>query len=197
MIIDAVFPRFCVSCRREGPLLCRPCLDDFSADGPPFAYANPVIRQLICAWKYEGDNDGLRVLWTLMLSRLSALRALVATERLEAIVPVPLSKWKERWRGFHQVRDLAHILGKELSLPTVDCLERRHRFVSQADLSHVDRTKSFQKRTFFVKVSAVVPQRILLIDDVQTTGATMNAVAEVLRETAGVEAVVTWSLARG
>lgn len=197
MIFDAVFPRHCVQCDCEGAILCLRCMADLSLDGPPFAYANPVIRQLICAWKYDGDEEALRVLQELARPRLEPLRLQMQSCLVEAIVPVPLSAWKERWRGFHQVRDLARMMGEMLNIPVVDVLERKHRWMSQANISKKVR-REFLKRgnVMRVKLGHEVPRHVLLLDDVETTGATMNAAEEVLRER-GAEIVVRWSLARG
>jgi ComF family protein len=197
VILDAVFPRYCVNCAGEGTLLCSQCMADLSFDGPPFAYANPVIRQLICAWKYDGDIEGLRTLAALLRSRLEPLRLEVRSLKVEGIVPVPLSEWKERWRGFHQARDLARVIGEALRIPVIDVLEREHRWIAQANLSKKARRESLKKgKVMGVKAGHGVPGRILIIDDVETTGATMNAAEEALKE-AGAETVVRWSLARG
>lgn len=197
MILDAVFPRYCVSCDREGSLLCAKCMADLSFDGPPFAYANPAIRQLICAWKYDGDVEALRVLAALLQPRLESLRLEARSLKIEGIVPMPLSSWKERWRGFHQSRDLARVIGEALKIPVIDVLEREHRWMAQANLSKAVRKDSLKNgKVMEVKPGHALPKRILIIDDVVTTGATMNAAEKALKE-AGAEVVVRWSLARG
>lgn len=186
-----------MNCAREGALLCSTCTADLSLDGPPFAYANPVIRQLICAWKYGGDSEGLRTLATLLQPRLEPLRLETGSLKVEGIVPVPLSSWKERWRGFHQARDLARVIGEALKIPVIDVLEREHRWVAQANLSKSVRRKSLKKgKVMEVKAEYAVPRIVLLVDDVETTGATMNAAEQALK-TAGAEVVARWSLARG
>lgn len=196
MIVDAVFPRYCVNCDREGAILCSQCTADLSFDGPPFAYANPVIRQLICAWKYDGDVEGLRTLSTLLTPRLEPLRLEVKSSHIEGIVPVPLSAWKERWRGFHQARDLARVIGGMLKVPVIDVLEREHRWSAQANLSRDVRKKALKVNPLRKREGIEVPKRVLIIDDVVTTGATMDA-AELALKDGGVETVVRWSLARG
>lgn len=196
MIFNAIFPRYCFGCEREGSLLCDECLAGASLDGPPFAYANPIVRQLICAWKYDGDANAFRLLHRLVKPRLATLRSIVEEKQIIAIVPVPLSKWKERWRGFSQSRDLARMIGTELLLPVIDVLERQHRLRAQANLSHDVRKTALKRNPFSLKEGVELPARILLIDDVETTGATINAVEEVLLSN-GVELVVRWSLARG
>jgi ComF family protein len=196
-ILDAMFPRYCVSCEGEGAVLCSKCMADLSFDGPPFAYANPVIRRLICAWKYDGDREGLRALVTVLRPRLEPLRLHVKSLKVDGIVPVPLSAWKERWRGFHQARDLARLMSEMLCIPVVDVLERKHRWTAQANLSREIRRDSLkQGRVMQVKLEHEVPRSVLLIDDVVTTGATMDAAELALKE-AGTEVVVRWSLARG
>lgn len=196
MIVSALLPRHCFGCEREGSLLCDQCLADTSLDGPPFAYANPIVRQLICAWKYDGDANAFQILHRLVAPRLALLRSIIEEKKIVAIVPVPLSTWKERWRGFSQSRDLARLLGAELHLPVVDILDRKHRLRAQANLSHDVRKSALKRNPFSVKEGAELPTRILLIDDVETTGATMNAVEEVLLAN-GVDVIVKWSLAKG
>ncbi len=195
-IFDALFPRTCFKCGEEGSLFCLSCHTATSFENPPFAYANPIVRQLICAWKYNGDAEAFKIIHRLLLPRLSSLRSIIADRQIEAVVPVPLSSWKERWRGFSQSRDLANFIGAELKLPVIDGLNRKHRWQAQANLSHGVRKLALANSPYFLKIGIVMPSRILLIDDVETTGATMNAVEEVLLK-GGVELVVRWSLAEG
>lgn len=196
MILDAVFPRYCVNCDTEGALLCDICAADTSLDGPPFAYANPRIRQLICAWKYDGDENGLEKLVRLVQPRITLWKDVIATKKIVAIVPIPLSSWKERMRGFNQAKDGARAIGEMVNLPTVDLLERKHRWFAQANTSHDLRKKSFKKNPFTLRSGTEIPKRIMIFDDVETTGATMGAAEEVLRD-AGVEEIVRMSIARG
>lgn len=196
MFVDALFPRFCVVCEAEGSLLCGRCMAESSLDGPPFAYANPMVRKLMCSWKYDGDSEGLVRLMGLVRPRLHSLEVEVKERRIEAIVPVPLSSWKERFRGFHQARDGARAVGELLGLPVTEVLLRRQKAGAQANLSHEARKESFAKNPFSLKKNVEMPVRVLLFDDVETTGATMDAAEMVLRE-AGVLEVVRWSLAQG
>lgn len=191
-----MFPRYCVRCGAEGSLLCVTCVAESSFDGPPFAYANPVIRKLICAWKYDGDEDGLVRLVGLIRPKITPWKNLIDKKKIEGIVPMPLSAWKERGRGFNQAKDGARAIGALLQLPVFDVLERKHRFGAQANTSRDLREKSFVKNPFVVREGTMIPKRVALFDDVETTGATMNAAEEVLRN-GGVEEVVRVSIARG
>lgn len=196
VIFDALFPRFCVSCEEEGALLCLRCAGEVRIDGTPMAYANPVVRKLMCSWKYSGDSEGLAQLIRLVRPRTDSLEVVVKAHRIEAIVPVPLSSWKERMRGFNQARDGARAMGELLRLPVTEVLLRKQKSGAQANLSHEARKVSFVKSPFSLRKNAEMPRRVLLFDDVETTGATMDAAEMVLRD-GGVEDVVRWSFARG
>ena len=185
-----------MNCDAEGALLCDSCMADTSLDGPPFAYANPKIRKLICAWKYDGDESGLEKLVRLIQPRIALWKDVIATKKIEVIVPIPLSAWKERMRGFNQAKDGARAIGEIVNLPTIDLLERKHRWFAQANTSHDLRMKSFEKNPFTLRLGIEIPKRIMIFDDVETTGATMGAAEDVLRD-AGVEEIVRMSIARG
>lgn len=185
-----------MNCGAEGALLCDSCAADASLDGPPFAYANPRIRKLICAWKYDGDESGLEKLVRLIQPRIALWKGMIETKKFEAIVPIPLSLWKERMRGFNQAKDGARAIGEMVNLPTVDLLERKHRWSAQANTSHDLRKKSFAQNPFTLRSGIEIPKSIMIFDDVETTGATMGAAEEVLRD-AGVEEVARMSIARG
>jgi ComF family protein len=168
-----------------------------SFDGPPFAYANPVIRQLICAWKYDGDREGLATLHLLLLPRMASTIQAVTYHRVCGIVPVPLSAWKERWRGFHQTKDLSHVLATILHLSVFDLLERKHQWSAQANLPKAIRKGSLKNgKIMRVRSGYDVPRSVMLVDDVETTGATLDVAEAALREV-GVETVIRWTLARG
>jgi len=196
VFFDAFFPRYCVKCDSEGSLLCLTCTADSSLDGPPFAYANPIVRKLICAWKYNGDEEALERMMVLIRARGDSWKVLSAAKKIEAIVPIPLSKWKERRRGFNQARDGAKAIGGFLQLPVIDILERKHRWFAQANSSHELRGKAFIKNPFSMRAGSIIPKRIMIFDDVETTGATMSAAEEILRN-AGVEEIERISIARG
>jgi ComF family protein len=101
----------------------------------------------------------------------------------DAVVPIPLHRSRERERGFNQARELARHLG----LPMRDVLVRTRKTGSQADLPAARRRKNVDG-AFALKTGASVEGSILvLVDDVSTTGATLNACAAPLLEAGAVE----------
>ena len=92
----------------------------------------------------------------------------------DILVPVPLHRYRQRERGFNQARQLA----KHLELPVVNALVRTRNTSSQADLPASKRRANV--RGAFVARADVEGLTIVLVDDVATTGATLNACAAVL-----------------
>jgi ComF family protein len=101
----------------------------------------------------------------------------------DAVVPVPLHRSRERTRGFNQARELA----RHLRLPVADVLIRTRETESQTDLP-ASRRQANVRGAFALKRDAVVDGRIVvLVDDVRTTGATLNACASVLLDAGAAE----------
>ncbi len=116
----------------------------------------------------------------------------------DVIVPVPVDPTRKGLRGFDQARDLAEELSRALGLDLDDALKRRKSNISMTALSKRDRWeevkdtielgRSCQSRRF-------ARSRVLLVDDVVTTGATANACSRVLKKAGAVEVYVA-ALAR-
>ena len=117
------------------------------------------------------------------------------------LVPVPLHRRRHRERGYNQAAEIAVALGHLRELPVCEALQR-HRYTSaQAQLVRAERlanlAESFSLRPSPASRHRVEGAKILLIDDVFTTGATADACARVLREKGGAEKVVVATVARG
>jgi ComF family protein len=146
------------------------------------------LRQIIHAFKYEGRRTLAAPLARLMAE---AGRDLLATS--DVTVPVPLHRRRERSRGFNQARDLAVRLGS----PVADILTRTRATPSQTDLPagrrHANVRGAFALRAGF---RARIDGRIIvLVDDVSTTGATLEACARALKD-AGAREVRALTAAR-
>jgi ComF family protein len=114
----------------------------------------------------------------------------------EVILPVPLHFLRRQWRGYNQSALLATFFGKSVGLPVVEgVLSRRRWGRSQTRLSREERKKNVEKAFVVRRPEGVKGRRVLLIDDVCTTGATLDACAQVVRA-AGARWVAAFTVAR-
>jgi ComF family protein len=128
---------------------------------------------------------------------VNAAAALLREEGWNLIVPVPLHPMKQAEREFNQAERLARHLGRAAGIPVATDLVRRIEMTRiQALLSRVERAQNV-RRAFAPAPGAHCPaRRVVLIDDVLTTGATTSACADALLRS-GAGEVCVWTLARG
>jgi ComF family protein len=111
----------------------------------------------------------------------------------EVLVPVPLHRKRLKERGYNQASLLARELGRLVGLPVVeDCITRRQQAPPQARSSSVRERQQNVVNAFAVSKAGLAGKQVLLVDDVATSGATLNACATVLKS-AGAASV--WGLA--
>jgi ComF family protein len=151
------------------------------------------LRSLIHLYKYSG----MKPLARLLAGYLD--RALSMEKQFDVVVPVPLH-WRRKWqRGFNQSELLARHVAKHRGIPVLNALRRRRATATQAGLASAGRRRNVAG-AFAVKRGArmaarLAGGRILLIDDVMTTGATAGACATALKR-AGAKSVSLLTLAR-
>ena len=148
-----------------------------------------AVRALIHALKYQGRTSVARDL--ARLAAPAALRACVTPP--DAVVPIPLHPIRFRERGFNQSELLAAHIARAVGSPVLKALLRTRHAPPQARLARRQRL-AIARDTFRVPEEVAVPRRVLLVDDVATTGATLSAAAlELLK--AGAAEVVCFAVA--
>jgi ComF family protein len=190
---------FCIACRtpflNPFPLdesgrcaLCRLGLAGFD-EVYSFGWYQGALRTLIHLFKYVGVRPLARVFGRYLK------RALPVDRQFDVVVPMPLH-WKRRWhRGFNQAALLAREVARRYGVPVSQVVRRSRATPSQAGLTHAKRRANV-RGAFKVKRGARLNGlRVLLIDDVLTTGATAAACARELKR-AGATHVTLLALAR-
>ena len=172
--LDGAGDHLCVPCRkalRELELRNIP----FFSDGvekvyAPFPYEG-AARELIHCLKYECVRDAAKVLGYEMA-------ACVKGESFDAMVPVPLHRGRLSERGFNQAELLAQAVSEQNGIPVLPALERLRETGQQAKLQKERRFENMADA--FLACAKVKGMRLMLVDDVCTTGATARACARVL-----------------
>ncbi len=114
-------------------------------------------------------------------------------DRPECIVPVPAHWTSVFQRGFNPAYFIAKILAKKLEIPLVDCLKSKKKHDKQKQLSRKERLKNLNN---IYQVNFKIPyKRVALVDDVVTTGATIQTLSALLKKN-GVQNVQVWAIAR-
>ncbi|MBK6897975.1 MAG: ComF family protein [bacterium] len=155
---------------------------------------HPALAELVGAWKYRGRRGLAAPLGR--LAAAGAAAAVAAAGGADVLVPVPLHPRRRRERGFNQAEVLARAIGEELGLPVrPDLLRRRRATLQQARFGGDDpRRRRNVAGAFAARPPSGERARAALVDDLVTSGATLDAAAAALRA-AGWN--VAWSAAAG
>lgn len=181
---------FCGKVGEDG--LCPKHQEKLGLDGLTtlFSYAEPSIRELIHQLKYRGHTDAVT-----FFAQKYQKKVLARLPRGEWLVTaVPLSTQRQRERGFNQ----SAILAKKLSEPVYDYAElliKKRETKPQVKLNKTQRQKNLL-RSFAMKKGAEVPEQVIIVDDVITSGSTLKEAAKVLRK-AGVQKIWALTIAHG
>lgn len=176
-----IFPHFCVCCGKFGFDLCLTCgqnliLANTVENCSAAFFYHPPIDTLIYKWKYENCRTVVKSIAKLMVRAISP----PVTDYLTFI---PAASERLRERGFNQAQDLATELSKIWHIPTINLLEKTNNNKHQASLTKQDRQKAannlFQLNTNSVQ-NKFSNKSVTIVDDVYTTGATLNAAMQII-----------------
>ena len=185
LLIRQLAPYDCLDCGIEGSLLCPRCRGNLPA---ALSYPHPKIhvRTVQAVTPYQGAAKNL--LWKLKSAGAQEAAKIMAEQMLDyipqkisnlVIVPIPTATSRVRQRGYDQAKLLARCLARQARLPYVDCLTR----LGQTHQVGATRNqRMLQNRSAFrIRHPEILKKtHIILVDDVITTGATIEAAAAVL-----------------
>lgn len=144
-----------------------------------------AVKTSIYRFKYQDRREYGKVYAKEMAARYGSW---IKGRNIQAIVPIPLHKKRKKKRGYNQSEILANELGRILNLPVrTDILIRARNTKPQKTLSDIER-KNNLKKAFKTTENIVQLKYILLVDDIYTTGSTLDAAASVLKEAGVLEA---------
>ena len=182
---------FCLRCGRKlkdaGEEYCLPCkkhAHGFVQGRGVWVYGG-AVRPMLYRYKYSNRRD-----YTSFFAEaaLQLHREWIMRIGIEVLVPVPLHWSRKRRRGYNQAELFAGALSERTGIPMdASLVQRVRRTAPQKKLSGPER-KNNLKNAFKISKNVVQYKKVLLIDDIYTTGSTMDAVASVLRR-AGVGGV--------
>ena len=202
-ILDFIWPNYCLACHKEGTLCCDDCLKslknlpldnrawenqaDFYFDHCYVCldYHQDLVKNLIKTFKYNYLQNINKILVDVLTKQSQQLNLQANT----IITNIPLHSRKKRQRGFDQTYLLAKGLAQNLNLQYQPLLKRVKKTKTQAQLSKKQRQENVSQAFVINKVnkaagaqSAPADNTIILIDDIATTGATLNQAAKVLKD---------------
>jgi ComF family protein len=215
--LDFFFPKKCGVCEKEGKRLCRDCLGklklteqkcpmccqrslggvthkrcetSLGLDGLKalWSYRQIEVRKLIKAVKYKFSQEIVGEIFKLVQ---------IKRQEVNLIVPLPLNRQRENWRGFNQASTIAKELGRQWGIEVTDLLIRVKNTKPLAEIKNSKLRKAVIKGAFMINPKLniqISKMRILLVDDVFTSGATMREATKILKR-AGANRVWGWTLA--
>jgi ComF family protein len=204
VVLDSIFPKFCLGCEKEGSYLCEDCfslinlftfhqkfkgkyLNDLYF---PVNYEGFLVKKLIQTFKYPPLVRDLKKEISLLIFAHFLLLDKFPNFSNFVLIPIPLSKNKLKWRGFNQSEEITKELAENLKIPLIkDCLVKIKETKDQIELSEKEREENVRGAFFVKNKEEIVGKNVLLVDDVFTTGATMEEAARVLKE-AGAKKIV-------
>lgn len=161
------------------PFVCATCMDrNWSFGWARAGYMTEgQVLEAVGGFKYHEEYYRLRQLTDWLAATYDDH---AAGKGCDALVPVPLFHRRYRERGFNQAYELARVLGRARGLRVLNCLRRLRETPAQVGLNRTSRWENMRGAFAFKGGFDVAGLRLLLIDDVFTTGATTNACARVL-----------------
>jgi len=185
--LTRIVPPFCSKCSEqfsgaiEGEFTCANCADrELEFDAAVAAYrSRSIVRRVMHDFKYGHEIHLQHLLAQWLADATDDPR--IRGRQFHAIVPVPLHPARERERGFNQARLIAVLLGRKLSIPVREALTRVRYTTTQTALDRAERIDNLRGAFHPRDTANAAGLRVLLVDDVLTTGSTLSECARVLK----------------
>ena len=199
-ILDLIFPPRCEVCRDSSPeALCASCFQQIKFMKPHLGIHSAsvyegTLRTALHRLKFDRRRKLAEPLGILMVQYLSQSPSF-DLKAVDAVIPVPLHAARLRRRGFNQAELLGEVVGRYFGWPLLPALDRERDTHAQFDLPRAERLQNVRDAFSVNDPAAVEGKRLVLLDDIYTTGATIGECVRQLRA-AGAKRVEVVTLSR-
>jgi competence protein ComFC len=210
-LLDYIFPQFCLVCKKEGNIFCADCLNKLKLlplNGRPWPeesfifdechicldYHDVGVKKLIKKYKYSYFDNLAIPIAKIYIKKIETLNI----KNGFILCNIPLHKNKKKKRGFDQTELIAKKISAELQVPYFNLLKRQRSTKTQAKLNKKERQKNISNSFTIndaVEWQKLVNFPVLLIDDIATTGTTLNEASKILKK-AGFKYIICLALAK-
>lgn len=215
-LADIIFPKFCLSCNKEGQHVCPDCFNRIKINCFPICYKcekrspnsqtclkcrqktalnglivaglweDDLLRQMVYEFKYRFVKEIRKELGETLINYIKIhYQTLINNHTIFSFVP--LNKRRQIWRGFNQAELLAREASNCFDLPLMDLLDRKRNTSPQAEAKTQYKRKNNIKQAFALKEITDYPlsffedKTIFIVDDICTTGATLEECAKMIK----------------
>ena len=187
-LIEVIYPRenYCIICGEEDCFgICNTCKKSINLIGEAYqeeiisyGYYGGILKELILKFKYKNNFTAGDILAELLEAYI--------TEKFEykeyIITYIPLSKKSQKVRGFNQCEYIARKIARDLSIEAVEVLIKIKETKEQKKLKKDERFENIKEAFEIKKEINIKSKKIILIDDVTTTGATIQEASKLLKK---------------
>ena len=216
-LFDLISPRTCVICGERlsitEEVICGRCdlhlprtnyaVEPYENELAKRFYGRIPIERAAALFFYEGGSEVSRIIFQLKYHNHPEIGVIMGRrtakefaqkgffEGIDAIIPVPLAKKRERERGYNQSMEIARGVSEVTGLPILKHVVTRKKFSdSQTHLGQQERLENVENAFTLVDTDAIRGKHILIIDDIVTTGATIHACVNVMKPAGGLRVSV-------
>ncbi|MCP6719497.1 MAG: ComF family protein [Patescibacteria group bacterium] len=202
-LLELFFPKFCLGCKREGSYLCEDCesIIDISYSHQKFQtknlkdlyfateYKSPLLKSLVQKFKYiplirelSKPLSFLIIKHFQLLDQPPPFSSKNGGKSDFVIVPIPLEIRKLRWRGFNQAEEIGKVISSSLEIPLINNILIKTKAIQpQVKLSEKGRRENILGVFSCQNQEKIKGRKIILVDDIYTTGSTMEEAARKLK----------------
>ena len=207
--LDLFFPIQCLGCNKEGAWLCQDCLAKIKinlkdrphrpSQAPALSgvwvaadYKQSLVANALHSFKYNFISNLGQDLSDLLISFLASKISQKKVSGFDLVIAVPLARKRRLWRGFNQAEILAQRVSEKFGWPLgSNLISRKYHTHPQVGLKAAARLSNVRGIFVVNNCQLLKNKKVLLVDDVMTTGATMQECARALKESGARE---VWGL---